>query len=122
MSHHTLELIHRGTKNVGFHQIHKGQHQWLDQRYHRRLHTGIGERPLERYMRSLARIQPCLPTPQELDQVFYRTLSRKVREDSTVSIAGALWELPPAYIGQRVEIRHPQGRPQELYVFEEDRP
>ncbi|MDA2926448.1 DDE-type integrase/transposase/recombinase [Acidobacteria bacterium AH-259-G07] len=97
-------------------------HQWLDQRYHRRLHAGIGERPLDRYMRSLAQLQPRFPTREELDQVFYRTLSRKVTKDGLVSIAGVRWELPAAYVGQRVEIRHPQGRPQELYLFEEDKP
>ena len=60
--------------------------------------------------------------PQELDLVFYRTLSRKVRKDSTISIGGSFWEVPAPYIGQRIQIRHPEGKPQQLYLFEENQP
>lgn len=94
---------------------------WLDQSYHRTIHCGIGEPPLTRYMRSLASLQVRLPGPQELDRVFYHTLTRKVTKDALVSIAGKLWEVPAAYIGLKVQIRHPQGQPQELYLFENDR-
>ncbi len=57
-----------------------------------------------------------------MDLVFYRTLSRKVRKDSTISIGGSFWEVPAPYIGQRIQIRHPEGKPQQLYLFEENQP
>ena len=50
------------------------------------------------------------------------TLSRKVRKDSTISIGGSFWEVPAPYIGQRIQIRHPEGKPQQLYLFEENQP
>lgn len=91
---------------------------WLQQDYHRRPHAGIGEPPLDRYLRSLARLHPPLPTAQELDPLFFRSCQRTVRQDATVSIDRRLWEVPPQYIGQRVEIRHPEGQPQPLYLFD----
>ena len=95
---------------------------WLQQHYHRRLHRGTGECPLDRYLRSLSRIRHRRLAPQELDLVFYRTLSRKVHKDSTISIGGSFWEVPAPYIGQRIQIRHPEGKPQQLYLFEENQP
>lgn len=93
---------------------------WLDTVYHCRRHSGIGERPLDRYLRGLARIEQRTVTRDELARVFYRTLKRRVRNDCTVKIAGALWEVPANYVGQTIEIRHPEGRPEELYLFEDE--
>ncbi len=96
--------------------------QWLEQDYHRRRHSGICETPLERYLRSLASIRRRTVSRAELDRVFYRTLQRSVRNDCTVSIARRLWEVPPQYIGRRIQIRHPEERPSELFLFEDDQP
>ena len=95
---------------------------WLEQDYHRRRHSGISETPLARYLRSLASIRRRTVSGAELDRVFYRTLQRTVRNDCTVSIARRLWEVPPQYMGRRIEIRHPEGRPSELFLFQDDQP
>lgn len=96
--------------------------EWIEHDYHRRVHSGIKERPLDRYMRSLACSRPRKVSREELDLVFYRTINRKVRRDCTVSIAGHLWEAPADWIGKTVEIRHPLERPDELYLFAGGRP
>jgi transposase InsO family protein len=94
---------------------------WLQQDYHRRLHRGIGESPLDRYLRSLAQVPPRRPSRDELDHLFFRSFTRTAAPDATVSIDHVLWELPSAYSGQKVEIRHPEGKPQELYLFDQQR-
>ena len=95
---------------------------WLEQDYHRRRHSGICETPLARYLRSLGSIRRRTVSRAELDRVFYRTLQRSVRNDGTVSINRQLWEVPPLYMGRRIEIRHPEGRSSELFLFEDDQP
>lgn len=95
---------------------------WLEHDYHRRIHSGTGERPLDRFMRSLAQSRPRKVTREELDLVFYRTLTRKVRRDCTVSVAGCLWEAPADWMGKKVEIRHPLDRPSELSLFAHGKP
>lgn len=96
--------------------------QWLEQDYHRKVHSSTGERPLDRYMRSLARSRRPAPSRQELEWVFYRELTRRVRNDCTVAVRGALWEVPSRHIGQKVQIRHPEGAPEDLHLFEEGAP
>ena len=95
---------------------------WLEHGYHRRRHSGTGQAPLDRYLRSLARIRRRTVSPAELDRVFYRTLERSVRNDCTVSIAGRRWEVPARYVGRRIQIRHPEGQPNELFVFDQEQP
>jgi transposase InsO family protein len=96
--------------------------EWLEHDYHRRVHSAIKERPLDRYMRSLASSRTRKISREELDLVFYRTLNRKVRADCTVSIAGRLFEAPADWIGSTVEIRHPLDEPDQLYIFVGGRP
>ena len=96
--------------------------EWLEHDYHRRVHSGVKERPLDRYMRSLASSRPRKVSREELDLVFYRTLRRKVRNDCTVSIARRLWEAPVDWMGKTVEIRHPLEKPDELYLFAGGKP
>ena len=96
--------------------------EWLEHDYHRRVHSGVKERPLDRYMRSLASSRPRKVSREELDLVFYRTLNRKVRGDCTVSIAGHLWEAPADWMGKTVEIRHPLDEPDQLYLFAGGKP
>lgn len=96
--------------------------EWLEHDYHRRVHSGVKERPLDRYMRSLVQSRPRKVSREELDLVFYRTLKRKVRRDCTVSIAGRLWETPADWMGKTVEIRHPLDDPDQLYIFAHGKP
>lgn len=97
-------------------------HLWVDKLYHRRCHSSTGEPPIERFLRSLGSITARIATQLELDRVFYRTLFRTVRNDATVTIKRCLWEVPPRYIGCRIEIRHPEGQHLELFLFEDDQP
>ena len=96
--------------------------EWLEHDYHRRVHSGVKERPLDRYMRSLASSRPRKISREELDLVFYRTLRRKVKNDCTVSIAGRPWEAPADWMGKTVEIRHPLENPDQLYLFAGGKP
>ena len=103
-------------------QLNEHLDDWLHQDYHRRPHGSTGESPLNRFLGSLGSIRRRVVTAQELDRIFYRTLWRRVRNDATVSIRRSLWEVPPRYIGRRIEIRHPEGRPRELFLFEDSEP
>ena len=61
--------------------------------------------------------------PKEtLDLIFYRTIKRFVKQDCTVSINGKLYEAPGKYIGLQVELRYPSSSPQDIYIFEQDKP
>jgi len=91
---------------------------WLRDDYHHKLHTGISERPIDRYNASAGRVNIRRLAGAELDEMFLVRYERIAGNDSTISFKGALYEVPPAYIRQRIEIRHPVDDPQELYLYD----
>jgi len=93
---------------------------WLQDDYHHKLHSGIGERPIDRYNASLARIDIRRLSKAELDEIFLIRHERVVNNDATISFKGALYEVPQAYIRQRIELRHPVDDPAELYLYDKD--
>jgi len=93
---------------------------WLQDDYHHKLHNGIGERPIDRYNASVARVDIRRLSKTELDEIFLIRHERVVNNDSTISFKGALYEVPPAYVRQRIEIRHPVDDPQELYLYDNE--
>lgn len=93
---------------------------WLRDDYHHKLHHGIGEKPIDRYNISLGRIEIRRLSKAELDEIFLVRHERIVNNDATISFKGDLYEVPPAYIRQRIEIRHPLDNPHELFLYDND--
>jgi len=91
---------------------------WLKDDYHHKLHSGIGETPLDRYNGSVGRVLIRRLSRAELDEIFLIRHERVVNHDATISFKGSLYEVPAAYIRQRIEIRHPVDAPEELYLYD----
>jgi len=91
---------------------------WLKEDYHHKLHSGIGERPIDRYNSSVGRALIRRLSRTELDEIFLIRHERVVNHDATISFKGSLYEVPTAYIRQRIEIRHPVDDPEELYLYD----
>ena len=91
---------------------------WLQEDYHHKLHGGIGERPIDRYNASIMRVPIRRLSKSELDEIFLVRYERIVNNDATISFKGDLYEVPTAYIRQRIEIRHPVDDPGELYLYD----
>jgi putative transposase len=68
---------------------------WLQEDYHHKLHTGINDKPIDRYNASLARIDLRRLSKAELDEIFLIRHERFVNNDATISFKGALYEVPP---------------------------
>jgi putative transposase len=91
---------------------------WLQDDYHHKLHNGIGDKPIDRYNASVARIELRRLCKTELDEIFLIRHERVVNNDATISFKGSLYEVPPAYIRQKIELRHPVDDPQDLYLYD----
>jgi transposase InsO family protein len=92
--------------------------RWLQEDYHHKLHGGIGERPIDRYNASIVRVPIRRLSKSELDEIFLIRYERVVNNDATISFKGDLYEVPTAYIRQRIEIRHPVDDHSELYLYD----
>lgn len=95
---------------------------WVENEYHRNIHSSINESPMQRYLRDMETTAPRRVSEEDLGLWFYRTLKRRVNNDSTVSVNGIIYEAPSKYIGRFIEIRHASESPEELFLFEDDKP
>jgi transposase InsO family protein len=100
------------------HELNDDFSTWLRDDYHHRLHSGIGEKPLERYNRSASKVNIRRLASQELDEAFLVRHERIVNNDATISFKGKIYEVPAAYIRQRIELRHPVDEQDELWLYD----
>jgi len=95
---------------------------WLREDYHLRRHGGIDCKPLDRYLTGAEQTLIRRLGPEEIDHAFMGRLVRCVRNDATIKVDGVFYEVPPAFIGARVDVRFPVGRPDELILYRDDAP
>jgi putative transposase len=95
---------------------------WLRQDYHLKRHGGIGMKPLDRFLAGAEQTLIQRLSPEEIDHAFMGRITRFVRNDATVKVDGTFYEVPPEFIGARVDLRFPVGRPKELILYRDDQP
>lgn len=91
--------------------------KWLQDKYHMKIHSGINDLPRNKYQASLSKTKIKRFSSEELDLAFYKAYVRKVKNDSTVSINGKSYEVPPEYIKEKHEFRSPLDNPTQLSLF-----
>lgn len=89
--------------------------QWLEEDYHRKTHASLGMTPQDMYLSQVSRIR-MVSDPSSLDPLFLKRDYRKVKHDGTISVNSLLYEVPPRYIGQRVEIRFDENN---VFIYED---
>jgi transposase InsO family protein len=81
----TLELLNRATQ------------AWVEQEYHRQVHTETKETPQERWLKGPGVGREC-PSSDELRRAFRLEVSRTQRKsDGTITVEGVRYELPNVY-------------------------
>ena len=86
---------------------------WLEEQYHRRLHSSTGQSPLDRFTRQMH----CLrAAPDNLQDYFRTTVRRRVNKDRSVVVNRRLYEAPVALIGKRVEILYHEDSPEQVEI------
>ena len=93
---------------------------WLREAYHHRHHAGIDSRPLDRYQISVTQFPRKRASEERLAEFFMNRLERKVKNDSTISINGIIYEVPARLIAKTIELRHSHESPRELYLYEKE--
>lgn len=75
--------------------------QWIDEDYHRRVHSSTGQTPIARYLAKVALLRPA---PKDLRDYFRIAVRRKVAKDRSVTLLGRNFEAPVGLIGQSVTL------------------
>lgn len=89
--------------------------QWLEEDYHRRVHSSLEMTPLDMYLSQASRVR-MVDDPTTLDPLFLKREYRKVKHDGTISVNNRLYEVPPRFIGQRIEVRFDEDG---VYVYQD---
>lgn len=96
--------------------------KWLDKDYQKHFHHGIDMAPMDKWMNKLKETSIKRLSSHELDNAFYITIKRKVKNDATISVNSTLYEVNPSFIGKMVELRYPSDKPEQLSIYENDKP
>ena len=74
---------------------------WVEQVYHRRVHSETGQAPIERF---LARGAPTLPSEELVREAFLWSEQRTATRQATVTVHANHYEIDPALARRRVEL------------------
>ena len=89
---------------------------YIETQYHQAVYSTIKAKPLDKYMEHINRIR-FIPSKQELDNIFLYRVTRKIKNDATVSISNVLFEVSAKYIGDQVQIRYDPSCLDKAYIF-----
>jgi putative transposase len=89
---------------------------WLEEDYHRRIHSSLeGKTPHEVFHSQMETVR-FLEDHSVLESIFLKREQRKVKADGTITLMKELYEVPPRFIGQSIDIRLDD---QDVFVYEE---
>ncbi|MBK7963282.1 MAG: DDE-type integrase/transposase/recombinase [Bdellovibrionales bacterium] len=94
--------------------------RWLREKYHHHHHTGINTRPIDRYSDSVKKYPRRRVDAEILEDHFLVAVTRTVNKDATVSLRGEVFEVPPQYIGRKVELRFSQDNLSDVFLYDGD--
>lgn len=86
--------------------------------YNTTIHSSIKQTPLERSLASEKRIS-APKSPEWLDECFHNRITRKVNNDSCISIDKVLYDAPQQFIGMKVELRFLPNHMEDAYILYE---
>ncbi|MGV3465477.1 MAG: DDE-type integrase/transposase/recombinase [Heyndrickxia sp.] len=89
---------------------------WLEEDYHRRVHASLdGRTPHEVFQHQLETVR-FLEDVSILNTIFLKREQRKVKPDGTISLNKKLYEVPPRFVGQTIDIRLNES---DVFIYEE---
>ena len=94
---------------------------WVEQVYHHRINQGTGQTPLERWLAGPSSLREA-PEPDALSEAFLWAVQRTVTATATISLHGNLYEVDPALVGRRVQLRYDPTDLSTVTVWHGDQP
>lgn len=92
---------------------------WIRDHYHQRTHSGIDMRPIDKYQNSARQYPRKRVNEEDLEEYFLVSTFRSVGRDATISLHNVNFEVPPQYIGHRVELKYSQDKPTDVFLYDQ---
>lgn len=90
--------------------------KWLEEDYHRKIHSAIKMTPLDKYMSQISKVR-ILNDPDKLKMLFLKREKRRVKHDGTISVNSSLYEVPQIFIGKQIEVRFDPETYEKIFIF-----
>lgn len=95
--------------------------RWLEEDYHRRIHSSLGMSPLDKYLSQVSHVK-LVSDPNTVRRLFLKRETRRVNKDSTISVMGTFFEVPPELVGQRIEVRFDPNDSEQVFLYRDNEP
>ena len=89
--------------------------KYINEDYNNHYHRIIEKTPKERWFIDSEKIK--YMAEDSIDKCFLHRIDRKVAKDATIRINNEQFEVPPVYIGQKINVRYMPGEMSEVYIF-----
>ena len=86
--------------------------------YNTTVHSAHGMTPMDAYRKGLGDVREAKDA-EWVSECFLNRIARTVRNDSTITIDCASYDVPMTFIGMRVEVRHAPGDMAGAHIFSE---
>ncbi len=100
-------------------ELNKSMSQYVEESYNSKVHSSINMKPIDKFIESIDLIK-FIPNKQELDYIFLYRVTRKVKNDATISIQNILFEVPLKYVGESINVRYDPTDMDKAYIFSDD--
>ncbi|SHD77688.1 Mu transposase C-terminal domain-containing protein [Schnuerera ultunensis] len=100
-------------------ELNKSLSMYVEENYNSKVHSSINEKPIDKFIRYINLIK-FIPMKQEIDYIFLYRVTRRVKEDSSISIQNILFEVPQKYVGNTINIRYDSICMGKAYIFSDD--
>lgn len=95
--------------------------QWMERDYHQRVHRSLdGQSPRERFQARSEGLRT-IPPGMDVDGLFLKRTTRRVRRDATISLNGRMFEVPVSLRGRIVEVHFDPFTCERLELYVEDK-
>ncbi len=99
-----MKFLSRNLDLSSLEKLNKQFTLWVEDEYNNITHSGIGLKPIDRFMFDSKRIK-YFPPDQFNDELFYAEDTRKVKKDNTFSFNSKRFEAPADFRGKGITIR-----------------
>lgn len=106
------------TKLKSLRELNESLYNYVE-KYNNEVHSSIKESPIGKFMSNVDKVR-FIPDKQELDYLFYYRVSRKVKNDSTISIDKIIFEVPMKFIGDKINIRYLPDNLDKAFIFSDE--
>ena len=100
-------------------ELNESLNTYIEKHYNNSYHCGIKKKPIEKFLSNAQNLR-FLKSKQELDYMFLYRITRKVNNDSTISIDNIIYEVPGKYTGFKINIRYDPTNRDKAYIFDDN--